>query len=51
MTPERLADLETLVEAGKIRAMIDKTYPLSDAAQGMRHLEDRSVQGKIVISV
>lgn len=51
VTPERLADLERLVEDEPLKPVIQQTYPLSEAAVGMRHLEDRTVQGKIVITI
>lgn len=51
VTSEYLADLEKLIEDGKLKPVIYKTYPLEETAQGMRHMEDRSVQGKIVITV
>lgn len=51
VTPERLADLERLYEDGKVRPVVYKTYPLSEARSGMRHIEDRTVQGKVVLTV
>lgn len=51
VTPELLADLEKLFKDGKLKPVIHATYPLADAAAGMRELEDRTVQGKIVITV
>jgi NADPH:quinone reductase-like Zn-dependent oxidoreductase len=51
---ERGSDLERLtelIEAGKVIPSIDKTYPLDQAAQAMRHLEARKVRGKIAITL
>ena len=48
---EYLDDLRELIEAGKVTPMIDKTYPLSDAAEAMRHLESGHARGKIVITI
>ncbi|MGH8862346.1 MAG: zinc-binding dehydrogenase [Jatrophihabitantaceae bacterium] len=31
--------------------VIDKTYPLAEAADAMRHLEANQARGKIVITV
>lgn len=48
------ADLQTLkefAEAGKIAPFIDQTYPLSEVPAAIRYLEERQVQGKVVIRV
>ena len=46
-----LTFLKDLTEAGKITPVIDRTYPLSQAAEAMRHLETGHARGKIVITV
>ncbi len=43
--------IRDLIEAGKITPVIDSTYPLSEAAAAMRHLEQGHARGKIVITV
>jgi NADPH:quinone reductase-like Zn-dependent oxidoreductase len=51
---ERYADLETiseLVRGGKLRPVIDRTYPLAQAADAMRYLHSGEVRGKIVVTV
>jgi NADPH:quinone reductase-like Zn-dependent oxidoreductase len=48
------ADLEVLrelVEAGKVTPVVERTYPLEDAAEAFRHLGDGPVQGKLVVTV
>jgi NADPH:quinone reductase-like Zn-dependent oxidoreductase len=45
---QRLADL---IEAGELTPVIDRTYPLVDAADAMRHLEAGRARGKLAISV
>jgi 2-desacetyl-2-hydroxyethyl bacteriochlorophyllide A dehydrogenase len=48
------ADLDTLrewVEAGKLRPVIDKVYPLEDAPEAQRHSDTRRTRGKIVLAV
>jgi len=45
---QRLADL---IEAGKLTPTIDKTYPLHQAPEAMRHLEAGRARGKLVIAV
>ena len=43
--------LKELIEAGKVTPVIDRTYPLSEAREAMRHLERGHARGKIVITV
>ncbi len=54
MFDERQQDLLTLkelIEAGKITPVIDKTYPLSEAAEAIRYLEQGHARGKVVLTV
>jgi NADPH:quinone reductase-like Zn-dependent oxidoreductase len=46
-----LVFLKDLLEAGKVVPVIDRRYPLSDAAEALRYLEERHAQGKVVITV
>ena len=46
-----LVFMKELLEAGKVVPVIDKRYPLSDAAEALRYLEQRHAQGKIVLTV
>jgi NADPH:quinone reductase-like Zn-dependent oxidoreductase len=48
---EDLAVLKELIEAGKIRPVIDRAYPLSEVPGAIRYLEDGRAQGKVVITV
>jgi NADPH:quinone reductase-like Zn-dependent oxidoreductase len=43
--------VKDLIEAGNVTAVIDRTYPLSEAPQAMRYLERGHARGKIVITV
>ncbi|MBC6460039.1 NAD(P)-dependent alcohol dehydrogenase [Actinomadura sp. HBU206391] len=43
--------LKDLAESGELTPVVDRTYPLGEAAAAMRHLEDGHPQGKIVVSV
>ena len=38
------------IEAGKIKPVIDKVYPLSETADAHRHYETGRAKGRIVIS-
>ena len=42
---------ETLVEAGKVTPVIDRTYPLSEVPDAMRYLEQQHPGGKLVITM
>jgi NADPH:quinone reductase-like Zn-dependent oxidoreductase len=48
---EDLALLGELFEAGKVVPVIDKCYPLSEAAEAFRQLEAGHVKGKVVITM
>ncbi len=48
---EDLRFLTGLIEAGKVRPVIDRTYALADAPAAIRHLRDGSARGKIVITL
>jgi NADPH:quinone reductase-like Zn-dependent oxidoreductase len=43
--------LRELIEAGKVTPVIDRTYPLSEAPEAIRYLEEGHAQGKVVITV
>ena len=46
-----LVVLKDLIEAGKLTPVLDRTYPLSDAAQAMDHVGQGHAQGKTAITV
>ena len=48
---EDLVVLSELIEAGKVTPVIDKTYPLREASEAIRHLEQGHARGKIVITM
>ena len=48
---EDLLELTRLIEAGKIRPVIDRTYPLSETAEALRYLETGHARAKVVITV
>jgi NADPH:quinone reductase-like Zn-dependent oxidoreductase len=46
-----LVVLKDLMEAGKVAPVIDRRYPLSDAAEALRYLAEGHAKGKIVITI
>ena len=46
-----LAFIKELLEAGKVKPVIDRSYPLSEVADAIRYLEEGHAQGKVVITV
>lgn len=47
---EDLTKLFDLVEAGKLKVVIDKVYPLEQADDAVQIIEDRAVFGKVVVT-
>jgi NADPH:quinone reductase-like Zn-dependent oxidoreductase len=50
-TRKRLETIRGLAEAGALRAVIDRTYPLAEAAQAIRYLEVEHARAKVVLTV
>ncbi|MGH3330044.1 MAG: NAD(P)-dependent alcohol dehydrogenase [Nocardioidaceae bacterium] len=48
---EDMIVLRELIEAGKVRPVIDRTYALTDAPQAIRYVEEGRARGKVVITV
>ncbi len=46
-----LAFMKELIEAGKVKPVIDRCYPLAEVPEALRYLEEGHAQGKIVITV
>jgi len=51
VVPEKLDYLRDIIEAGKIKSIVDKVYPLSQIAVAHRYYEEDHPRGKIVIKV
>ena len=43
--------LRELLESGQVRPVIDRTFPLSEAAAAINHLEAGHARGKVVVTV
>ena len=48
---EDLDFLQELVEAGKLKPVIDRCYPLSEVPEAFRYLKAGHVRGKAVITM
>ncbi len=46
-----LGFMKELIEAGKVKPVIDRCYPLSEAAEALRYYEEGHSRGKVVITV
>jgi NADPH:quinone reductase-like Zn-dependent oxidoreductase len=46
-----LAFMREIIEAGKVKPVIDSCYPLSQAAEALRYYADGHSRGKVVITV
>lgn len=49
--PADLLVLKELIEAGSVASVIDRTYPLDEAADALRYLGAGHAQGKFIVSV
>ena len=43
--------LREMIEAGKVKPLIDRSYPLEKAAEAVRYLETMHARGKVIIEV
>ena len=43
--------LKELCEAGKVRPVIDRRFPLSEVSSAVRYVEDGHARGKVVVTV
>jgi len=50
-TTRNLMQIKELVESGDVRPVIDRTWPMSDTREALRHLEEEHVRGKVVVTV
>jgi NADPH:quinone reductase-like Zn-dependent oxidoreductase len=51
LNPADLTVLKELIEAGKVTPHIDRTYPLSDAAEAIRYVETKHARGKVALTM
>ncbi len=46
-----LTILGDMIQSGKVKPVIDRTYPLSQIADALRYLEEGHARGKVIITV
>ena len=51
VTPERLSAITELVEQGAIKPIVDKVFPLDQAAEALEYLKTGQPKGKVVIQI
>ncbi len=48
---EDLATLAELMQQGRVRPVIDRTFPLAETAEAMRYLETGRARGKVIVTM
>jgi len=48
---EELLALTALIEGGKLTPIVDRIYPLADAAEGLSYVEQGHARGKVIVTV
>jgi len=51
VNPKDLLFIVELMNAGQVKSIIDKRYPLKETAEALRYLEEGRARGKVVITV
>jgi len=51
VTAEALKEVSDLIESGRVTPVIDRAYPLTDAAAAVQFVEEGSPRGKVIVMV
>ena len=46
-----LTVLHELIETGKVTPVVDRAYPLAQAADAIRYLEQGHAKGKVIVTI
>jgi NADPH:quinone reductase-like Zn-dependent oxidoreductase len=46
-----LVFMKELLEAGKVKPVIDRCYPLSEVAEALRYIKEGHATGKVIITI
>jgi NADPH:quinone reductase-like Zn-dependent oxidoreductase len=46
-----LLEVSKLIEAGKVKVIIDSCYPLRQTAEALRHVKAGHPKGKVIIEI
>ncbi len=47
---EDVATLTAMVSAGTLRPVIDRTFPLAQAVEALKYVDDGHARGKVIIA-
>ena len=50
-TPEDLEVLAEMIEAGDVTPAVEIAYPMAEAADAMKHVDEGHARGKVVVTV
>jgi NADPH:quinone reductase-like Zn-dependent oxidoreductase len=48
---QQLEEIGRLIDAGKVKVVINAIYPLEQAAKAHEHMEHDHIQGKVVLKI
>jgi zinc-binding alcohol dehydrogenase/oxidoreductase len=50
-SPQEFTQLLRVIDAGQIRSVVDRIFPLSEAGQAQQYMDQQGQFGKIVLSI